>query len=220
MKRPSEQEIRSTGRSAGRALLALLHGRWRAASLAVVVSIAAAGLSLAQPLVVNRLIETIGDQPITWWIVLLVVLVLATAILEGARQYIMTKLAESVVLGVRQNLISRLLRLPVSVYDSHRTGDLVTRLSSDTTLIRTAFTGGLIETFGGVLLLVGAVIAMALLDITMLLIVLGVSLGAILGVILASRKIQRLTVAAQTSVGKLGASVERALSAIRTVRSR
>lgn len=205
-------------RSAG-VLVGLLRQHWRPLAGAGVISLVAAGLNLAQPLVVNRIIATIGHGPVGMLVVVLTALVVLTAVVEAIQQFVMTRTAESAVLGLRRDLIRRILRLPIGVHDAHRSGDLVSRLGADTTLVRAAFTGGLVEAFGGMLVLIGAVAAMAILDTVMLLIVLSVGVGAIICVLLASTKVQHLTLATQESVGALGASLERALSAIRTIRA-
>ena len=208
-----------TGATPGRALLRIFLKERATLLVAIVLSVIGAGASLAQPLAINQLISSIGHQPVGGWVLLVMVLVLATAVLQGLRQYILTRTGESAILRLRKQLVHHLLRLPISIHDSHRTGDLVTRLSSDTTMVRTAFTGGLLDAFGGLILVSGAITAMALIDPMMLLVVLAVSVSALSLIVFASRKIQRFTTAAQEAVGQLGASLERALSAIRTVRA-
>lgn len=207
-----------SGRS-GRVLLGLLRQHWCPLAVAGAVSVVAAGLNLAQPLVVNRIIESIGHGPVTALVVILTVLVVLTAAVEALQQFIVTRTAEAAVLGLRRSLITRILRLPIPVHDAYQSGDMVSRLGADTTLVRAVFTGGLVEAFGGVLLLTGAVIAMALLDVVMLLVVVTVGLGAVTCVVFASMKIQRLTLTTQEAVGSLGSNLERALSAIRTIRA-
>ncbi|WP_425309145.1 ABC transporter transmembrane domain-containing protein [Ammonicoccus fulvus] len=200
----------------GRALWTLLARHRGALALALVLSVGAAGLSLAQPLVVNRIIGSIGQAPIGGLVGWLAVLLVASALFAAAQLYVLARTAESAVLLTRQGLIGRLLRLPVRTYDEHRAGDLVSRLGSDTTKIQSAFNGGLVDAVGGLVVLVGSIVAMALLDGVMLAIVLVVTVIALAAVLITSERIQRLSMATQESVGRLGADLERALSAIRT----
>lgn len=160
---PIESAPPVSRRSAG-VLVELLNRHRGTLAVAGVISLVAAGLNLAQPLVVNRIIDTIGQGPVGMLVAGLTLLVVLTAVVEASQQFIMTRTAESAVLGLRRSLIARILRLPISVHDTYRSGDLVSRLGADTTLVRAAFTGGLVEAFGGVLVLIGAVVAMALLD--------------------------------------------------------
>ena len=58
--------------------------------------------------------------------------------------------AEGVVLTTRLTLADRLLRLPVAEYDRRRTGDLMSRVGADTTLLRATVTSGVVEVAGSV----------------------------------------------------------------------
>ena len=123
------------------------------------------------------------------------------------------------MLGARRRLLRKLLRLPVAEYDHRRTGDLVSRVGSDTTLVRAALTGGLVDALGGALIFVGSLVAMALLDPTLLGITLAVVVVAVASVVIVSGRIQTLTQESQAAVGRVAAGVERALSGIRTIRA-
>src|SRR5699024_11865205 len=100
-------------------------------------------------------------------------------------------------------LFSQLRRLSIMTYYKHRTGELVTRVASDTTLVRTAFTGGLVQAVSSVLTIVGSVVLMALIDVMMLLVVLSVITLTMIAVIFASRLMQKYTNRAQEAVGEL-----------------
>ncbi len=54
-------------------------------------------------------------------------------------------------------------------YDRRRTGDLMSRVGADTTLLRATVTSGVVDVAGSVVLGVGAVVAMALVDVWLLL---------------------------------------------------
>lgn len=121
-------------------------GRHRGALvLAAVLSLVGSLVSLAEPLVVNNMLSSFGQQPLLPKVALLVVLLIVGAIAGGFQIYLLTRTAESAVSLTRGELVTRILRLPIPVLDRQRTGDLVTRLGSDTTLVRSAFTGGLVD---------------------------------------------------------------------------
>lgn len=201
-----------------RALLAMLAHHKGVLAVAVLLSIVSSVLSLAQPLLINKIVENIRNQPTELIALLIGLLVLAT-IASAFQVYLLTRTAEAAVLDTRQQLIARMLRLPIKVYDAHRTGDLVTRLGSDTTLVRSAFTGGLVAAVGAVLTMVGSIILMATIDLIMLGIVVGVIVVTVSLVVFTSKYIQRYTKAAQEAVGDLGAGMDRALVAARTIRA-
>lgn len=101
------------------------------------ISLLGAGLNLAQPIVVNRVIDAVGaGAGFGGMVVVLVGLVIAPGITDAVQQYLLGRTAEGVVFSARRRLLGRLLRLPVKEYDTRRTGDLVSRVGSDTTMVR------------------------------------------------------------------------------------
>jgi ABC-type multidrug transport system fused ATPase/permease subunit len=181
--------------------------------------VAAVG-ALAQPALVARVIDVVGSgEPLLPAVSLLVVVLLAASALSAFQQYLLQRTAEGVVLTTRELLADRLLRLPVAEYDRRRTGDLMSRVGADTTLLRATVTSGVVDVAGSAVLAVGAVIAMALVDGWLLLLtVVSVAIGVTTAV-LASRGVRRLSRQAQEEVGAMTAAVERALSAVRTIRA-
>jgi ABC-type multidrug transport system fused ATPase/permease subunit len=207
--------------SAGlRELLPLLRPHRRALAAAAVLSLVSAAASLAQPALVGRVISAVGSggAVLPGVLALVVVLVLAS-VLGAGQQFLLQRTAEGVVLSTRRLLADRLLRLPVAEYDRRRTGDLMSRVGSDTTLLRATVTSGVVELAGSVVVGVGALIAMAVVDVWLLLVtVLAVSVGVTVAV-LASRRVRELSRQAQEQVGEMSSAVERALSAVRTIRA-
>jgi len=187
---------------------------------AVVFSVFGAGVNLAQPLVVGQIIDTVqkGEDVVPIALALLVITLLS-AVTTGAMYLVLARAGEGVVLSARSKLSTRLLRLPIKEYDLRRTGDLVSRVGSDTTLLRAALTQGLIDGAGGALIFVGSVVAMAFIDWLLLVLTLLMISVAVAAIGLTSRRIKTATTKAQERVGNTSASVERALSAVRTIRA-
>jgi len=187
---------------------------------AVILSLLSASVNLAQPLVVGNIISTVqeGSDVIPLALILLGITLLS-AVAGGAMYYVLAKAGEGVVFSARSKLSTRLLRLPIFEYDLRRTGDLVSRVGSDTTLLRAALTQGLVDGAGGALLFIGSVVAMAVIDWLLLLITLLMISIAVAAIGVTSRRIRAATTKAQERVGNMSASVERALSAVRTIRA-
>jgi ABC-type multidrug transport system fused ATPase/permease subunit len=193
--------------------------RW---TLLAVVGIALFGAlaSLAQPLLTREVLRAVGDQGGLFVpVALLVVVAVAGAAAGGVRGFLLQRTAEGIVLTARGRLAARLLRLPIAEYDRRRTGDLLSRVGADTTLLRAVVTSGLFESASGVVVLSGAVVAMALLDPLLLgITVLAVATGVSVAVTVA-RRVRNLSEQAQARVGEMTSSVERALTAVRTIRA-
>lgn len=188
--------------------------------IAVILSLIGAVVSLAQPLLVGQVITAVQEgQDVGTLAAILVVIIFAAGVASGLMYYVLAKAGEGVVLSARNKLAVRLLKLPILEYDLRRTGDLVSRVGSDTTLLRAVLTQGLIDAAGGVLIFVGAIIAMAFIDPFLLLLTLAMISVAVVAIVISARQIRSATTKAQQRVGEMAAAVERALSAVRTIRA-
>ncbi|MFD6054707.1 ABC transporter ATP-binding protein [Agromyces sp. NPDC060279] len=185
-----------------------------------VLSIVGALASLAQPLLVSQVITVVeAGDPLGWIVWALVALVVVSGIITGYQHYLLQRTGEGVVLSSRKQLVAKLLRLPIAEFDTRRTGDLVSRVGSDTTMLRAVLTQGLVEAVGGAVTFVGALIAMLVIDPVLLGLTVLVIAVAITTVTLLSARVREASHAAQAKVGDVAASVERAISSVRTIRA-
>ena len=209
-----------TGPPAWRLLLGYVRPhRWTLLAGALLTLLTgAAGLLL--PLVARGLIDDLAhDRAISGALLAMSALVVANAALGALGSYVLRRTAESVVLGARRTLSSYLLRLRIAAVDRSEPGDLMARITSDTTLLREVTTDSLVGLGTGGLTLVATVVMMGLVDPVLLGVTLAVILGAgtVLGVIVP--RINRASRQAQNAVGAMGASLERILGALRTVKA-
>jgi ATP-binding cassette subfamily B protein len=186
----------------------------------VILSVLGAGASLAQPLLVSQVITVVeANKSLGTLVWLLVGLVVISGLISGYQHYLLQRTGEGVVLSSRRRLVSRMLNLPISEFDRRRTGDLVSRVGSDTTLLRAVLTQGLVEAIGGSITFVGALIAMLIIDPVLLGLTVLVVAVAVVTVTTLSKRIRIASQKAQRKVGDLAAAVERAISAVRTLRA-
>jgi len=185
-----------------------------------VLSLVTAGTSLAQPLLVSRVISAVQDsRPAGGLAAFLAVILIVGAGLDAVQSFLLQRTAEGVVLSTRRVLAKRVFALPVVEYDQRRTGDLMSRIGTDTTLLRAVVTSGLIDIASSAVLVIGAAVAMALIDVVLLGVTLvAVALGALV-ITLASPRIRALSRLTQVRVGEMTSAVERSLSAVRTIRA-
>ncbi|MEU6981913.1 ABC transporter ATP-binding protein [Streptomyces sp. NPDC046324] len=188
--------------------------------LGAVLSLVTGATGLALPLVAKFLIDALTeDRPIAGALVLMSVLVVANAGIGALGGYVLQRTAESVVLGARRTLSSYLLRLRITAVDRSEPGDLMARVTSDTTLLREVTTDSLVGLGTGGLTLVATLVMMGVVDPVLLAVTLGVVLGAgtVIGVFVP--RINKASRQAQDAVGAMGASLERILGALRTVKA-
>jgi len=186
-----------------------------------VLSLISAATSLAQPLLTQQLVQEVHDtgQISVSLIVLLAVLLIVVAVLTGVQQYELYRAAERTVFNARSEIIRKLFHLPIRDYDVRRNGDLVSRVGTDTTMLRAVITSGIIELLGSILVIVGAVVALIFIDFPLFLTVLAVlTLSGVTALVLGGR-MQKLALQNQEEVGQMAAAVERGIGAIRTIRA-
>ena len=175
---------------------------------------------LALPLVVRALIADLGrHRSVVVLLLLMTGLVVANAALGALGGYLLRRTAESVVLAARQRLVDRLLGLTIGGLDRSEPGDLMSRVTSDTTLLRDVTTDSLVGVVTGGLLLVATLVLMSLMDVVLFGVTVGVFSLTALVISLVVPRIGRAARRAQDSVGVMGAALERMLGAFRTVKA-
>jgi ABC-type multidrug transport system fused ATPase/permease subunit len=176
--------------------------------------------ALAEPMLAKLVIDSLGrDRSILGPVMLLAALLLGGALLNAAGAYLLGRTAESIVLTARRHLTRQLLRLQVGALDRLRPGDLLSRATSDTTLLRTVSAHGLVQTVNAAFLLAASVALMALLDPVLLGVTLAVLAVNGLAVLVVVPRIRRATERSQAAVGSMSSVLERALGAFRTVKA-
>ena len=203
-----------------RSLLPYLRDHRGTLAVVAVLSLFGSLTTLAQPLLTRDVLDGLqATRPVGRTVALLVAVLAAVALLNALRDYLLQRTAEGLVLTARRRLTRHLLRLPIAEYDQRRTGDLLSRVGADTTLLRAVVTSGLFETVTGAVMVAGAAAAMLLLDPVLFLTAGGgLALGLSIAVVF-SRRVRPASQEAQARIGDMTSAVERALSAARTIRA-
>ncbi|MFE2204031.1 ABC transporter ATP-binding protein [Streptomyces rubiginosohelvolus] len=184
------------------------------------LTLAGSAAGLAQPLVIQSVLaKLMTGEGLREDILLLTGLLLASIGLTWLQSWLSERTAERVVLQVRRGLIARLIRLRTAELDRTEPGGLTTRVTSDSTLVQHAATGGLIQLVDGSIHLLATIVLMGIVSLPLLgitsavLVVVGIAMGVVMP------RIKRVTTEAQTSVGEIGAALDRSLGAARTVKA-
>lgn len=189
--------------------------------LAAALAFVAAALTLTQPVLVNRLIETVqtAGAPVRALVVALLVVIVTTAAVTGWQQLLLGRIGEGVVRGARRGVAARLIRMPIAQVTSREPGELVSRLTADTLLIRSAVSGAVVGLLGSGVTVVGSVVALVLIDPVTFAVSTGVAVLAVAVSAAAARPVRRINVQVQEATGALAARLQRALAGIRLIRA-
>ncbi|MFI7316881.1 ABC transporter ATP-binding protein [Streptomyces venezuelae] len=203
-----------------KALYGYVRPHRRAVALGLLLALVGAAGGLLQPLATKALVDRLSSGgTLTAILLALTVLVLLSTVAEAFGAYVLERTAESVVLAARRGLIGRLLRLRLPEVDRTQPGDLMSRVTSDTTLLRVVSTQAVVSAATGALTLVAAVVVMAFLDVVLLGVTLGVVAVVGAGAALVMPKIGQAAERSQAAVGEMSTGLERAFGAFRTVKA-
>ncbi|GJM21425.1 MAG: ABC transporter ATP-binding protein [Planctomycetota bacterium] len=152
-------------------------------------------------------------------VLIMVAIVAVQALAISLRMYTFTVAGERIVARLRQRLYARVMEQEVAFFDERRTGELVSRLASDTTVLQSTVTVNASMALRNVLLLVGGLALMFRTSPQLTLVMLGVVPPIAIGAVLVGKRIQRLSRLSQDALASSGAVAEETLSGLRTVRS-
>ncbi len=195
-------------------------GRALLASLALMVA-AAAVLAFGQ--VIRKLVDsglkTGSEVALNRSLLLFLVVVLAMAGAILMRSYLLAWIGERVIADVRTAVFTRVLGLDLGFFETTRTGEIISRLTSDTTLLQTVVGSTLAMALRTSLLVLGGLFMLARTSPHLTgLVLLGVPL-VVLPLWLIGYRLRRLARASQDRIADVGAYVDEVLHAIRTVQS-
>ena len=192
-------------------------------ALALVALLVASLATLALPLAVRRVIDvgfSGGEQRLAnSYFTLLIGVVAILAFASSARFYLVMTVGERIVADLRADVFRHLTRLEPAFFDSSRAGDLVSRLTADTTQIKSTFgTTASIALRNGIMV-VGAIAMMVVTSPQLSAIVVGAIPLIVLPLVFSGRSVRRRARAAQDRLADASAFAAEAVGAIRTMQS-
>ena len=155
------------------------------------------------------------DQALTGLFGVIAVMALATF----ARAYLVSWLGERVAADIRAAVYDNVLRLTPAYYETTPTGEVISRLTTDTTLLQTIVGSSASMALRNLLMLVGGTVMMAVTSPKLTGLVALVVPLVMVPVIVFGRRVRRLSRASQDRIGDVGAHLDETLNAIETVQA-
>lgn len=188
--------------------------------IALILTLSTTAVSLMVPLFTKNLVNdfTIDDLNKTT-IALLVGAIILQALSGGFSIYILNRIGQSVVAGMRDRLWKKLLVLPVNYFDENPSGETVSRMTNDTTVVKTLISEHLANFLSGIISIIGAMIVLFILDWRMTTAMfIAIPLAAAI-LIPLGRKMYKISKNTQLETSKFTALLTQVLSEIRLVKS-
>ena len=152
----------------------------------------------------------------------LLVLLAVVAMLAFAtysRFYLVSWIGERVIADIRRAVFEQIVRLSPSFYEVNKTGEILSRLTADTTLIQTLVGSSLSMALRNMLLLLGGSVMLLITSPKLTGLVFLVVPVVVAPIIILGRRVRRLSRTSQDQVAELGHRTEESLNAIRTVQA-
>jgi ATP-binding cassette subfamily B protein len=183
----------------------------------------ASGSTLVVPIAVRRIIDhgfTASNAIlVNQYFSVMIAVVMLLALSSAIRFYYVMWLGEKIVADVRDALFTHLLKLSPGFYETQKTGEVVSRLTADTTQIKSAFSSTASIALRNAVMLVGAIVMMIVTS-PKLAGLAGLAIPLIvLPLVTYGRRVRLLSRAAQDTLAASAAFAQERLSAISTVQS-
>jgi ATP-binding cassette subfamily B protein len=200
--------------------LAPYRGRLLAALTALILA-AAATLSL--PLAVRQMIDYGfgGEDPasVDRYFLVLFAIAAALAVFTALRYYYVTWLGERVVADIRDAVFSHMLRLNPAFFEMTRTGEVLSRLTTDTTVLQSVIGSGASVALRNLFLLAGGLFMLVLTSPGLTGLIVGLIVLALLPLILFGRRVRKLSRTSQDRIADTSAVAGEILGAMPTVQA-
>ena len=192
-------------------------------ALALVSLLLAAAATLAVPLAVRRVIdhgftaENAGFVNQYFAMMLVIVALLAAG--SAGRYYFVTWLGERAVADLREKAFRHLLSLSPGFYDEHSTGETMSRLTADTTQLKSLFGSSISVALRNLVMLAGSVVMMVVTSVELSGLVLLVIPLIVLPLVVTGRRVRGLSRDAQDTLARSAGLAQEALSAVPTIQA-
>ncbi len=193
----------------------------RQVGFAVVITLCAAGVQLAYPWLTKEAID-LGIRHRDTYQLDRIALAYLSALLMGMgfgylQTQIMQRVGQSLMRDLRARIFRHLQQLPVAYFDRQPVGRLMTRVTNDVDVINEMFTAGIDALFGDLFILIGIVIAMARLNVELLVVTFSVLPLMIIVTLTFRSKVRNAFRDVRTSLARLNAFMNENLGGMSTV---
>ena len=149
----------------------------------------------------------------------LIGVILVLAVSTFCRFYLVSTIGERVVADIRNDVYRRLIEMHIGFFETTRTGELVSRLTTDTTLLQTVVGSTLSVAARNILLLMGGFGLLFYSNVRLTCYLLMIVPVVVVPIVLLGRRVRTSARESQSRVADISAQAEESLNAIRTVQA-
>jgi ATP-binding cassette, subfamily B, bacterial len=191
--------------------------------LALIVLLIAAASALALPLAIRQIVDQgffVNQQAkIDRYFLVMLAIVVFMSVFSAARYYLVMWLGERIVADIRITLYRHLLNMDPLFYETMPTGEVLSRLTTDTTLVQSVVGAGLSVTLRSALLLLGSLFMLTITSAQLTGLILLIVPLVLVPIIFFGRKVRRLSRVNQDCIAESSALAGETLNAIQLVQA-
>lgn len=191
-------------------------------SVAAIALVLTSGVSLVLPMAVRRVVDGFSagnmvllDQYFAGALAIAALLALGT----GIRYFFVTKLGERVVADIRKALFDRVIGMSPAFFDHLMTGEVLSRITTDTTLILSVIGSSVSVALRNTLTLIGGIFLLAFSSGKLTLLVLLIVPAVVVPIVVLGRRLRNLSRDNQDLIAQSSGNASEALMAVQTVQS-
>jgi ATP-binding cassette subfamily B protein len=152
-------------------------------------------------------------------VIILIGVVIVLAVSTYCRFYLVSWIGERVVADLRRGVFDRVITLNLSYFETRRTGDILSRLTTDTTLLQTVIGSSLSQALRNAMMLAGGLVMLFLTSAKLTSLVLLIVPVVVVPILVYGRRVRHLSRDSQDAIAGLSAYAEEAINAVRTVQA-
>ena len=203
----------------------LLQHKWIVLA-AVSLTITGNLLALLGPMLSGYAIDAIGVGPgqtnfdlVLFYCGLMLVFYVLSSGLSYLLSVLMVKISQKIVYQMRKDLVDKLLELPVRFFDSHQTGDIISRLSYDIDTVNSSLSNDLLQIAASAITVIGSFIMMLRISPPLILVFVVTVPISVLFIIYRTKKVRPLFRKRSAKLGELNGFVEEIISGQKTTKA-
>lgn len=220
---PDAHRLDRGGLSLYRRLLSFVAPYRRWLILSIIALVVSVGFGLVLPLVVRNLVDVVLLENNIERLNQIALLLLGVSLLQGvfsfAHQITLAYAGERAIADLRATVFTHLQRLGLAFYAERRTGELISRLTNDVSLLQEAITNNLVALLRQGLMLVGAAALLFVLNWRLTLVILAGIPPVTLIMVYLGRQIRKASMAVQDQLAAAASVLEEATGGVRIVKS-
>jgi ATP-binding cassette, subfamily B, bacterial AbcA/BmrA len=187
--------------------------------LALLLSLTGTAASLTIPLFMKDIMDSFAKSFDFSMLIPLGFLFVIQMAASAVSLFLLSKIGQTIVRNLRTKAWRKLLHLPIPYYDQNRSGEMISRITNDTTVVMSLLSTEIIEVITGLITILGAVVILFTLDVPMTLVLL-ISVPIILLIMVPiGRKLYKISVNQQKKMSQLTAFLSQMLMEIRLIKA-